>query len=70
LSWTRKIKITSIYSFAKHSGVADEDWYHGYLTASTQVAQGGPPKDSIHIPEDHDIVLKEQIAISIETYIN
>jgi hypothetical protein len=52
LPWTGKIMITSIYSFVKHLGAANEDWYHGYLTTLTRVAQGGALKDSAHLLED------------------
>jgi hypothetical protein len=44
----------SIYSFVKHSGAADEDWYLGYYPAWTRMAQGGVQYNSVHHPEDSE----------------
>jgi hypothetical protein len=44
LVWNVKIRKQRVVKFYAHvmSFGSDQDWYHGYLTASTQVAQGAP----------------------------
>jgi hypothetical protein len=42
----------STYSFAKHLGAANDDWYLGYHPTWTQKVQGRVRYDSAHYPED------------------
>jgi hypothetical protein len=61
-----------MYSLAKHSRAADEGWYLGYHPTQTWKAEGGSAitRPTIqNILEDHGVLPKAYIIISIEIYV-